>query len=268
MGIKSLIKTIKKYSPSSIQKINPMDLCGQTMAVDASIYIYESKYKMNFNKLSFEENFTNKLLFFSELNINLIFVFDGDRPSEKNETILKRKEQKLKILDRVNNMKDGQDKQRIKRQIVTVTREEFDISKTCLERYNVRYIISKNEGEATCARLVKEKQADIVLTNDSDTLAFGSSYIFKRSNLFYKIDLDNILDTMKITHDQFLCICLLLGCDYSKNVKKINIGNIYNIVLKYKNIDEFIKYSQFNIDNNLKISLLRSKELFGTLGDY
>ena len=99
MGIKSLTQTIKKFSPDSIKNDNLYKLSGKTIAVDASLIIYQQL--LNNNRIFTNKNgkITNhitglfyKIMLYISYNINLIFIFDGKPPENKSMTIQKRKQ--------------------------------------------------------------------------------------------------------------------------------------------------------------------------------
>lgn len=268
MGIKALIKLIKLNSPTSLQEIYLPQLRGKTLAVDASIFIYEAKYKMNFNTNTFLENFEKKLIPFFNSEINLIFVFDGESPIEKKKTLEKRKDHKIKTMERINQIADPASRElKLRKQIIDVSRQNFDDAKICLANFKIKYYQSKNEAEASCAKLVKEGNADYVLSNDSDTLAFGSSFIFKKKSLFYMIDLQHLLKSLELTQEKFVFICVLLGCDYSRSPKKVNLSNVFFIIKSFSGLDEYLEKNTIMTEED-KLTLKRSEELFMSLGEY
>ena len=268
MGIKALLKFINFNSKYSIQNIYLTQLAGQTLAVDASIFIYEAKYKMNFNDYTFYHNFKTKVQVFTKMGIKLKFMFDGASPPEKLKTIEKRREHRTKIVEKLSLIEDEnlRDK-KLQRQIINVCKSDFEDAKRCLTDLKIPIFRSKNEAEASCAKLVKEKKADYVLSNDSDTLVFGSSYIFKKKNVFYRVDLENLLNDLQITQEQFITICVLFGCDYGKSLKKITIYNAVKTIKAMNTLDGILETAPFLSKEELN-TFRRSKELFETLGEY
>ena len=82
MGIKSLTKSIQKFSPDSIQSVNLYKLTGSRVAVDASLMIYQQLLKSPKGKVfkNTEGKITNhitglfyKIMNYISLNIDLIF---------------------------------------------------------------------------------------------------------------------------------------------------------------------------------------------------
>ena len=75
-----------------------------------------------------------------------------------------------------------------------------------------------------------------------DILTFGANKIYRNLTSYKKttleIKLDNILEKVDLTYDQFIEFCILLGCDYCDRVKDIKQDVIYEYYYKYKNIPE------------------------------
>ena len=111
MGIKSLTQTIKKHSPEAINNDNLYKLSGKKVAVDASLIIYQQLLS---NKKAFFRNkdgkITNhitgifyKIINYLSLDIELLFVFDGKPPENKDLCIQDRKEKSLKAKESIEN---------------------------------------------------------------------------------------------------------------------------------------------------------------------
>ena len=100
MGIKSLTKTIKTNSPSSITHENLYKLSGKRVAVDASLIIYQQLFNTPGGRTfkNSKGDITNhitgvfyKVMNYISLDIELIFVFDGKPPENKSACIQERK---------------------------------------------------------------------------------------------------------------------------------------------------------------------------------
>jgi 5'-3' exonuclease len=81
------------------------------------------------------------------------------------------------------------------------------------------------EAEALCAYLTVHGYCDATLSEDSDTLAYGTPWFlsFKDYKLSDEkvrgIHLPSLLEAMNFTIDQFRDLCILLSCDYNQRVK-------------------------------------------------
>lgn len=247
MGIRNITRFIKKHAPLAIQKLSSCELSSKTLAVDASNFAYIVLYRSQYNELSFIDNLSIVIKWYTDLNITLIFVFDGPSP------ILKQIEK---------------DKCKIRKNI-KLNSQHYSQLREFFETNNIKIVNSCSEAEATCVKLVNEKIADYVLTKDSDTLAFGCSYIFKKDNHFIHVDLDYILDELRITHDEFIMICLLLKGDYTSNIKRLGYHSVFNIVKMYKTLENFYnKQSKYYFSLENYKQMIEAKRLYATLGAY
>ena len=141
MGIKSLTQTIKKFTPDSIENENLYKLSGKKVAVDASLVIYQQLLKCPKNALfkTSKGKITNhitglfyKIMNYISLNIEMIFVFDGKPPDNKQACIAKRKEKSNKAKEECDT-ETNIDKKNIKeKESIRITKEIIDDTKKLL----------------------------------------------------------------------------------------------------------------------------------------
>ena len=117
MGIKSLTQSIQRYSPGSIQSENLYKLSGKKVAVDASLVIYQQLLNRQKIFKNNEGKVTNhitglfyKIMNYISLNIELLFVFDGKPPDNKQECIALRKEKSKKAKELTEKAKADKEK--------------------------------------------------------------------------------------------------------------------------------------------------------------
>ena len=80
MGIKQLNRLMRQYSQQ--QKITINELSNKTITIDIMIYIY--KFLANDSLL---EDIYLMCVLLKHNNINGIFVFDGEKPKEKQQEL-------------------------------------------------------------------------------------------------------------------------------------------------------------------------------------
>jgi flap endonuclease-1 len=97
-----------------------------------------------------------------------------------------------------------------------------------------------------------------------DILTFGSPKLIK--NLFsYKknpleLNLDIILNELKLSYNEFIELCILFGCDYCKRITNIKSQDLYNIYLEEKNIEKTINKLHnlgYYVKNNNNYELIK-----------
>jgi len=81
----------------------------------------------------------------------------------------------------------------------------------------------------------------------------GCNTLIKKSkeNKIIELNLENILDELQITYEQFVNLCILLGTDYAPTIKGIGYKTAYKIIKENNNIKNFIENNKkFKIPSN------------------
>lgn len=196
-------------------------------------------------------NFIHRLKEFLSLDINFILVFDG-----KMKPWFKRN---YKNSDEETNTTAGysntwQEHLRIHRELNTClngstasdSEEYMRVVKFILDTLRISYIEACGEGEAQCAWLQKNGYVDYALSNDSDTLIFGSTKMLRNYSKAFEdfgvtgvgahrpdvlsdskesfVTVVELEDIRNLTEDRYewwtlLFFSILLGADYNEGIK-------------------------------------------------
>ena len=250
MGIKNLNQFLKKHT-DCIREIDISNLSNSILAVDTSIFLYKFKYS---NKLL--DYFIQQYYHFKKFNIELIYVFDGKPPKEKQLTLNNRKEtrdknnNKIEILkstlensNEVSKLQILKEIQDIKRKNITITREDILNVKYLFNILNIKYIQCDCEADLVCSVLYKRGIVNGCLSNDMDFLTFGTGILFRNYNLannFFRYDLNEILQKLELTIEQFIDFCILCGCDYTNKIPRLGPETAYKLIRQYINIENII----------------------------
>jgi len=129
----------------------------------------------------------------------------------------------------------------LNRQIVKWTESEIDQLTLLFEKAGTRSIISPVEAETYCASLCRDGRVDAVVSNDSDVHVCGAE------KLLYEIDgysgwcteftHSEVLEGLKLTHDEFVDFCIMTGCDYNSNMPGIGIMTSFDLIQQYHRIE-------------------------------
>jgi len=135
------------------------------------------------------------------------------------------------------------------RRSVRVSKEQNQEAIKLLRLMGVPVIEAPGEAEAQCAELCKGGKVYATATEDMDALTFGSPVLVrhmtmskerqKRLNI-HEYDLKEALLGMGYTMDQFLELCVLMGCDYTDNIRGIGPKKAFNYLNQYGCIDKFL----------------------------
>lgn len=161
----------------------------------------------------------------------------------------------------MNIIKEKIDK--MKKYNIKITSEDFDKTRELFDILNVPYYIAPLEAECMCADLCKRGLVEGVLTEDTDVLAYGAniflSKIDTKNDTCVRIYHKNVLESLNLTQEQFLDLCIMCGCDYNKNIPKVGCETSFKYIIRYKTIEEIER------NTDLDITILnhkRTRELF------
>ena len=254
MGIKNLLYFLSHFS-DIIKEIDRNTFYGKKIAVDISILIYqvviasknyESKLiSKNNENVSHILGLFNKTIFFLDKGIIPIYVFDGKPPKIKEKIIQFRKNNKLKALEKLNNILSNTDKIKYLKKSVCITKAQMNQCRELLILMGIPYIDAPEEADSQLSYLCKTNMVYAVLTEDMDILTFGSpniirNFISNNKNPI-QITLNNILNKLNLSYNQFIELCILFGCDYCYHIKNIKPNDIYNIYIKNKSIEKTLE---------------------------
>ncbi len=134
---------------------------------------------------------------------------------------------------------------KLNKKIIYVTQDHINSSKKLFDLLGVKYIHIDCEAEGLLSMLCKNNVIDGCISEDTDILANGG-YLFLRNfnadkNTIDEYCLEGILNSMNFTHDQFVDMCILCGCDYTPKINGLGPISAYKLITKYGNIEEFLK---------------------------
>lgn len=251
MGIKGLGKLINKYSPYSIKNNNKLK--NSVFSIDIYIMLYSimitgRKYNNGYDQTTsigrvsgHIKGMYHKILNFINNNVDTLWVFDGPPPDIKKNLMIKRSYSKNKAKSKLINMISNSEEIKYKKKTVELSKNIISEVQTLLNLFGLPYIEALTEGEMQCAAFSTTHN---VVSDDWDTLVFGSSCMIKNVDFIRgtctKISLPILLADLGLTHEQFVEVCILMGCDYCPKIKGIYF-DVYQEYIKHKNVLNFIE---------------------------
>ena len=255
MGIKNLNSFLEKHAKMAINEHNLSRYKNQKIAIDTSIFLYKFMYSGKFL-----ESFINQVYHFRRFDINPIYVFDGAPPKEKQEVLDNRKEHKLKIQQRVEELEakikeldfddnDGRKQLQIQikqtqKKCINITKEDVDNLKKIFNIMGVKYIQADCEADLICCNLYKSGKVSACLSNDMDFLPSGCGILlrnYNNSNKILEYNLKYILQILNFTYDQFVDFCILCGCDYTCKIPKLGSETAFKYIKAHGNIETILE---------------------------
>ena len=180
-----------------------------------------------------------------------IYVFDGKSPDMKLKEIQKRGQRRVELQTSLQKaIEDGNEQDMIKlnSRLVKIDDKHINDCKALLDLMGIPYVQAPCEAEAQCANLVKTGKADAVGAEDMDTLAFGCKLLLRdfvtsesRKIPVKAFQLQTILDAFQMDEDQFIDLCILLGCDYCETIYGIGPKRGIKLVQEHKSIEKILE---------------------------
>lgn len=295
MGIKNLNTLLNKFCPGIFIESNVSKFKYKKIAIDTSLYV--CKFKVIYGEEWFKHMFY-LIAKLRENDIHTVFIFDTKAPPEKNlereerqkkqdyiknkiinleqalnhyfdtneiQDVLKKYQTTQIITGKLNfNVEKAQsDLEKIKRQVITKTKEDFELTKELLKILKVPYYDAPMEAECAASDLCKRGMVDAVLSEDTDCLTYGAPTLISKfkplNGQYIEISYDLLLEKLELNSNEFIDLCIMCGCDYNKNIPKIGPMTSYELIRKYRSIDEIKLKTKLNTDI---LNHERSRELF------
>lgn len=142
------------------------------------------------------------------------------------------------------------------RQLVTITSEDFDLSRSLLDVAGIPWFNAPGEAETTCSDLCIRGKVDAVISEDTDVLCYGAPLVVTKidvsKNTAVIVRHADILESLGLTADQFTDFCIMCGTDYNKNIFKVGPEKSFKLIKESGSIDD-IKSLDTTILNHKRV---------------
>ncbi|XP_039377316.1 flap endonuclease 1-like [Mauremys reevesii] len=244
MGIARLADVIKEEAAEAVSSFPLRQYRDRVIALDASIAIYQFRTAMpklfnrNGENISHLQGLFYRTLHLLENGIKPVFVFDGRPPDLKQPLLARRAEA-------AGARRDAAESGRAE----NLPRPLKQDCETLLSYLGVPYVQAPAEAEATCAALVKSGKVWCTATEDMDALPFGSlrliRHLSSKNNCeVEEFSLPDILQKLGMTQEQFVDLCILLGCDYCGKIWRLGPKKALKLLQQHGTIEQVLQ----NID--------------------
>jgi len=212
-----------------------------------------------------------------EQGIKPVYVFDGTPPLLKSHEFEKRHARivknaaemeaaKARVADLVKKFdripgqaadavlaarvaKDQETIVKCERRSVRITKKQNDGAMKLLRLMGVPVVEAPGEAEAQCAELCKGGKVYATATEDMDALTFGTPILVRHMTMskerqkklnIHEYNLKEALQELDYTMDQFLDLCILMGCDYTESIRGVGPKKAFTYLKKYGSIEKFL----------------------------
>jgi exonuclease-1 len=269
MGISGLLPLLK----ACMTERHISELRGKRVAVDGYAWLHKGTYgccvdlacgKENFSWIKYCLYYIDMLLSF---NIHVTMVFDGADLPAKRVTEVERRSKRQQALAQAQQFTRDKDHKSARNwytravdvtplmaaQFIAVLRDKYP---------TVNVIVAPYEADAQLAYLSKHDLVDIIISEDSDTVAYHCKEIL------FKLDQNGTcqhLVTSKIyelpefahfTPDMMTLMCIAAGCDYLPSVKGFALKTSLKFIEKFRSVGLLLR--AMRLENLLPLNFAHS----------
>jgi flap endonuclease-1 len=204
---------------------------------------------------------------FLEEGLLPVYVFDGRPPELKRKTIERRRELRMEALEEYEKAlaaKDFEAARRYAQRAASLEAYMVESSADLLKAMGVPYVMAPAEGEAQAAYMASKGSVYASGSQDMDSLLFGSPRLVRnlsivgrrklpRRNEYVEVEpeiihLQKLLESLEITREQLVDIGLLVGTDYSPQVRGVGPKTALKIVKEYGSLEKAVEKGVVEID--------------------
>lgn len=261
----------------SFRQIDLKDLSGRVIAIDAMNALYQFlaiiRQPDGTSLMDSRGNITSHLsgIFYRTINlleagIKPVYVFDGEPPELKLETVEERvkiRKEAAKRWEEAIERGDLEEARKFAQASSKLTDEMVEESKRLLEAMGVPYVQAPSEGEAQASYMARRGDAWGVSSQDYDSLLYDSPRLVRnltisgrrklpKKDVYVKVEpelilLDENLENLGITREQLIGIGILLGTDYNEGVKGIGVKTALKLIKEKGSIERVVEEEKLEI---------------------
>lgn len=158
-----------------------------------------------------------------------------------------RRKEAQESLDKAIESGNQEDIAKFNKRIIRVTQKHNDDCKKLLKLMGLPVIEAPCEAEAQCAQLCKDGKVHAVATEDMDALTFAAPRLIRHlssgsGETTQEYNLEKVIRGLELnTHDEFIDLCILMGCDYCESIKGIGGKKGLDLIKKHKSIEKIVE---------------------------
>ena len=198
------------------------------------------------------QNIVQRVQMYLSFGVEIVMVFDGSdlplKAGTNSQRHVKRQAalQRAAALDQQNRSVDANNEYSIALEVTPAIAQSLIM---VLKQMNVECIVAPYEADAQLAYLAHSSYIDVVITEDSDLIAYltpsvlfkvdhgGKGILIQASRLADNTD----LPLGSFSEDMLLTNLVLAGCDYSQSLKGIGIKKANRLVAEHKTLPKILE---------------------------
>lgn len=218
-----------------------------------------------------------------EAGIEPSFIFDGKPHELKADTLAKRKEIREKAEKEWEKaIEEGDEKKAFSKaqQTSRITPEILESSKELLKCLGLPIIVAPSDGEAQGAYMCAKGDVYASASQDFDSILFGAPRLVRNMTItgrrkvpgkdLYRdvkteiIDSKEFLDSLGVTREQLVDVCILMGTDFDSGISGIGPKKGLKLIKDYGNLEGALDHLKVEIPHYQEV---RDIFLKGTYSD-
>jgi flap endonuclease-1 len=267
------------------KKIEIKELSGKWVAVDAfnTLYQYLSIIRQKdgtplMDRQGRVTSHLSGLLYRTtnliEAGVKVAFIFDGDPPSLKAETLAQRSNAREKAEAAWQEAKDaGQDGFKYAQAASRINSEILEDGRRLLLAMGLPVVQAPSEGEAQAASMCARGDVELVASQDYDSLLFGAPRVVRnlaitgkrklpKKNIYVDvepevIDLKDGLARLGISRKQLVEIGIMCGTDYNCGLTRVGPKTALKLIKEKGDLEAILAEQEEKIERFAEI-----RELF------
>lgn len=124
----------------------------------------------------------------------------------------------------------------------------YDDIRLLCDLMNIPILRANGEADALCAKLYETGQVQSIMSEDSDILLYKGGRLVRKfgwKNEVELVDLDKMLGSLGITHDQFIDLAILCGTDYTAStIGGLGPINALECITQGRSIEQILEMVQ------------------------
>lgn len=241
------------------------EFTGKVIAIDASNHLYQFLTTIRSptgalftdskgNVTSHLIGLFTRTVHLMKLGIKPAYVLDGEPPLLKRQEIQRRatlKQEATAKYEAAQQEGDAEGMRMYAARSTRLTREMIADAKEVVKALGLPVVQAPGEGEAQAAHIVKSSRAFAVASQDADSLLFGATMVVRNLSIEGRrkkagvigydhvppesIELSRVLSSLGISHEQLICLAMLVGTDYNRGgIKGIGPRNALKLVKQHQ----------------------------------
>ena len=254
------------------KNIDLSDMYGKTVAIDAYNTIYQflsiirqpDGYPLTDEKGRVTSQLSGLLYRTANLieaGIEPSYIFDGKPHELKSDTLNKRKEIREKAAKEWEQaIKEGDTKKAFTKaqQTSRMTPEILDSSKELLRLLGLPVVIAPSDGEAQSAYMCAKGDVWASASQDFDSILFGAPKLVRNLTItgrrkvpgkdIYRdvrtelLDTNEFLETLGVTREQIVDVCILMGTDFNAGISGIGPKKGLKLIRDHGDIESVLAH--------------------------